>query len=67
MKKAAVFIIIFYQAVISVILKNLGLKSQCRYEITCSEYAKRAILRHGIVHGTFLGCKRILSCQPFFT
>lgn len=66
MKKIAVFLIVFYQAVIAVILKNLGLKSECRYEPTCSEYTKRAILKHGIIKGSLLGIKRISSCQPFF-
>ena len=66
MKKIALSLIVFYQAVVAVILKNLGLKTVCRYEITCSEYTKRAILRHGILKGVALGASRILSCQPFF-
>jgi putative component of membrane protein insertase Oxa1/YidC/SpoIIIJ protein YidD len=65
MKRIIVYTIVFYQAIIAVILKNLGLKTECRYDITCSEYMKRAILRHGILKGSMLGMSRILSCQPF--
>lgn len=66
MKNVAVFLIIIYQASIAVIFKNLGLKFDCRYEVSCSAYTKHAILRHGILKGSLLGLRRILSCQPFF-
>ena len=36
----------------------------CRFEPTCSEYAKQAIEKYGAVHGTWMGVKRILRCQP---
>jgi uncharacterized protein len=37
----------------------------CRFEPTCSEYAKQAVEKYGAVKGTWLGLKRILRCQPF--
>jgi putative membrane protein insertion efficiency factor len=37
----------------------------CRFEPTCSEYAKQAVEKYGAVKGTWLGVKRILRCQPF--
>jgi len=37
----------------------------CRFEPSCSEYAKQAVEKHGAVKGTWLGLKRILRCQPF--
>ncbi len=37
----------------------------CRYSPTCSEYAKHAIQKYGILKGALLGLKRILSCHPF--
>lgn len=37
----------------------------CRFEPTCSEYAREAVERYGTVKGTWLGLKRILRCQPF--
>jgi len=36
----------------------------CRFEPTCSMYAYQAIERFGIVHGTWLGLKRLLRCHP---
>ena len=37
----------------------------CRFEPTCSEYAKQAVEKYGALKGTWLGVKRILRCQPF--
>ena len=37
----------------------------CRFEPTCSEYAKQAVEKYGALKGTWMGLKRILRCQPF--
>ena len=37
----------------------------CRFEPTCSEYAREAVQRYGALKGTWMGLKRILRCQPF--
>lgn len=37
----------------------------CRFEPTCSEYAREAVERYGAFRGTWMGIKRILRCQPF--
>jgi hypothetical protein len=37
----------------------------CRFEPTCSEYARQAVEKHGALKGTWMGVKRILRCQPF--
>ena len=37
----------------------------CRFEPTCSEYAREAIEKYGALKGTWMGLKRILRCQPF--
>ena len=37
----------------------------CRFEPTCSEYAKQAIEKYGVVRGMWMGLKRVLRCQPF--
>ncbi len=36
----------------------------CRFEPTCSQYTKEAIIKYGIFKGGFLGVKRILRCHP---
>jgi putative membrane protein insertion efficiency factor len=36
----------------------------CRFEPTCSEYARQAVEKYGAVKGTWLGLGRILRCQP---
>jgi len=37
----------------------------CRYQPTCSNYAREAVKKYGIFKGLFLGLKRILRCNPF--
>lgn len=36
----------------------------CRYAPTCSEYARLAILKHGLLAGSVLAFWRLLRCQP---
>ena len=55
-----VFIIKLYQKLISPFLP-----SSCRFQPTCSHYAKDALLAHGILKGSFLGIKRVLKCHPW--
>lgn len=37
----------------------------CRYTPSCSEYAMDAVERHGVLKGSALAVKRVLSCNPF--
>ncbi|MFY9550379.1 MAG: membrane protein insertion efficiency factor YidD [Thermoanaerobaculia bacterium] len=37
----------------------------CRFEPTCSAYARQAIVRYGIGKGSALAVKRLLRCHPF--
>jgi len=37
----------------------------CRFEPTCSEYAREAVEKYGSLRGTWMGLLRILRCQPF--
>jgi len=39
--------------------------SYCRFQPTCSNYAKEAIQEYGAIKGSFLSLKRILRCHPF--
>jgi putative membrane protein insertion efficiency factor len=37
----------------------------CRYYPSCSQYAKEAVLKHGLFRGALLGAGRILRCHPW--
>ena len=37
----------------------------CRYHPTCSAYALEAITVHGSWRGSWLACRRVLSCHPW--
>lgn len=39
--------------------------SKCRYVPTCSEYAREALQKHGILKGLWLSIKRIARCAPW--
>ena len=40
------------------------LRPSCRYLPTCSEYSIEALKEFGLIKGTFLSLKRIISCHP---
>ena len=65
MKKVVLILIALYQNYASVLLRHvLGPGNGCRYEMTCSVYAARAIEKHGVGKGSLLAAKRIFSCRP---
>jgi len=37
----------------------------CRFTPTCSEYARLALLKHGLARGLTRAAWRLLRCQPF--
>ncbi|WP_104736427.1 membrane protein insertion efficiency factor YidD [Hanstruepera ponticola] len=37
----------------------------CRFQPTCSHYAKEALEKHGFWHGGKLALRRIFSCHPW--
>jgi putative membrane protein insertion efficiency factor len=39
--------------------------SACRFAPTCSEYARRAVIDHGVFWGIWLASRRLLRCHPF--
>jgi len=66
MKKTIITAINIYQRTLAVVLFNLGLKGDCRFSPTCSEYAKESISQRGILKGSCLSVVRVLKCQPFY-
>jgi putative membrane protein insertion efficiency factor len=57
--RTALFALNIYKSYLSILFGGT-----CRYEPTCSRYAYEAIERFGVMRGTWLGMKRLLSCQP---
>lgn len=57
-----VVLIKIYQVLISPFLG-----SNCRFQPTCSHYAKKALQEHGFFKGTYLAVKRISKCHPWGT
>lgn len=58
-KNILIFIIISYQRLVSPYFP-----SSCRFDPTCSHYAKEAIQTHGVFKGTYLSVSRIIKCHP---
>lgn len=66
MKTLLLLLLKGYQVILSPLLHQLmGQSTMCRYEITCSAYAKDVIIKHGAFKGSMLALKRFFSCQPF--
>lgn len=55
----AVKVIRIYQKLVSP-----GLGANCRYSPTCSSYTAEAIIKFGVVRGTWLGMRRVGRCHP---
>jgi hypothetical protein len=60
MKTILLSLIRFYQFFISP-----WLGKNCRFEPTCSAYAKEAISKHGVILGVVLSFKRLARCHPY--
>ena len=60
MKRFLLFVIRFYQ-------RNISPNTcpSCRFQPTCSTYARIAIERYGVCKGGLLAVKRLARCHPF--
>jgi len=59
LKKLLITLIKIYQKISSLT------PAVCRFSPTCSEYAKQAIMKYGVLKGIRLGLKRVCKCHPF--
>ena len=59
MTRIAVGCIHLYRALFS------WLPSPCRFEPSCSRYTEQAIVRYGVLRGTWMGMRRIVRCGPW--
>jgi uncharacterized protein len=59
MRALALALITAYQKLLSPMLPR-----SCRFYPSCSEYAKQAIQKYGVVKGGWLALKRIARCHP---
>jgi uncharacterized protein len=60
------FLIRAYQCTLSPLLSLLvGPNSGCRFTPTCSAYFLEAVEAHGVLHGSWMGMKRLGRCHPW--
>ncbi len=59
MRAVAVAILRGYKRFISPLLPPM-----CRFEPTCSVYMTEAIAKYGVLHGGWLGVRRLIRCHP---
>lgn len=61
-----IFLLRLYQIFISPVLAAfLGPLSRCRFNPTCSQYAREAIRLHGAIIGICLALRRLCRCHPW--
>ncbi len=60
MTRLLVYLLELYKRRVSPLLPRA-----CRFTPTCSEYARLALLKHGLWRGSILAAGRLLRCQPF--
>ncbi len=60
MKYLALGLLRLYKFVLSPLLP-----AACRYQPTCSDYAREAVERHGALRGTVMAARRLARCHPF--
>jgi len=54
------FLVRAYQVILSPFLG-----SNCRFLPTCSDYARQALERHGLLRGGWLSMRRLARCHPW--
>lgn len=60
LRRIAIAAIVIYQHLLGPFTRGA-----CRFTPSCSEFAREAIERHGVVRGTGLALRRLSRCHPF--
>ena len=60
MRAVLIALIRGYQWFVSPLLGN-----HCRFYPSCSQYAREAIERHGVLRGVWLAIRRVARCHPW--
>jgi putative membrane protein insertion efficiency factor len=60
MRRALAGAIRLYQVVVSPALPR-----SCRFYPSCSQYAREAVLKHGVGRGVYLAAARLVRCNPW--
>lgn len=59
-RAAATVPILLYRRTLSPVLPH-----RCRFVPSCSEYARQAILQHGLLRGAGYALRRLIRCGPW--
>jgi len=62
-RRSTIILIDLYRMIVSPLLTN-GFGPACRFEPTCSAYAREAIARHGVFTGGRMTLRRLAQCRP---
>ena len=63
MRRLLAALIDLYGHTLSPLLGGLG--ARCRFYPSCSQYAKQAVLKHGVLRGVVLAAGRTARCHPW--
>ncbi|MDP3994391.1 MAG: membrane protein insertion efficiency factor YidD [bacterium] len=64
MKKILIYLINVYKKYFALVLIYVFGKG-CRFQPSCSQYAKEALGKYGVLKGGLMSIKRLLKCHPF--
>ena len=61
------FIVSFFILLIKLyqIFLSPFLGKNCRFNPTCSNYTNQALIKYGVLKGSYLAIKRLCKCHPF--
>lgn len=60
MKLVLITLIKIYQLCLSPLIG-----ANCRFKVSCSNYALQSLEKHGVLKGSWLAVKRIVRCNPW--